>query len=136
MEPVKCRTSKAETSQHDDKQQSDDILTNDNSTVIDWKAALKQSANKTDLARDMLQMLIDYIPEVREVVESSLSQENYDTEALLRHVHKLHGSSAYCGVPRLKQICSTIEKGLNSGSSILDLEPELFELQDEMEESN
>ncbi|WP_114786995.1 two-component sensor histidine kinase BarA [Vibrio tetraodonis] len=131
--PSSVGAGKAETSQHDNKQQSDDILTTDNAMVIDWKAALKQSANKTDLARDMLQMLIDYIPEVREVVESSLSQENDDTDALLRHVHKLHGSSAYCGVPRLKQICSTIEKGLNSGSSILDLEPELFELQDEME---
>ena len=32
--------------------------------IIDWQAALKQAANKEDLARDMLQMLVDFIPEV------------------------------------------------------------------------
>ncbi|MCA2423834.1 response regulator, partial [Vibrio alginolyticus] len=36
--------------------------------IIDWQAALKQSANKEDLAKDMLRMLIDFIPEVEEVV--------------------------------------------------------------------
>ncbi|MGU3842337.1 response regulator, partial [Vibrio diabolicus] len=32
--------------------------------IIDWQAALKQSANKEDLAKDMLRMLIEFIPEV------------------------------------------------------------------------
>ncbi|MFY2509657.1 two-component sensor histidine kinase BarA [Vibrio pectenicida] len=107
--------------------------TENNSLIIDWQVALKQSANKTDLARDMLQMLIDYIPEVSVVVETAIERKDYDREKLLHYIHKLHGSSAYCGVPRLKKVCSTIEKALNSGSSILELEPELFELQDEME---
>ena len=100
-----------------------------------WQKAIFVSEQKKLQFVFVLQMLINYIPEVREVVESSLSQENNDTKTLLRHVHKLYGSIAYCGVPRLKQICSTLEKRLNSGSSIsiLDLESELFELQDEME---
>ena len=101
--------------------------------IIDWQAALKQSANKEDLARDMLQMLVDYVPEVSAIVEGALEDDHFDVQQLIHHVHKLHGSSSYCGVPRLKNICGTIEKALRSGSSIEDIEPELFELQDEME---
>lgn len=104
-----------------------------NTMIIDWQAALKQSANKEDLARDMLQMLVDYIPEVNAIVESALEDEHCDTEQLIHYVHKLHGSSSYCGVPRLKSVCAAIEKALRSGATIEEIEPELFELQDEME---
>ncbi|NRF16755.1 two-component sensor histidine kinase BarA [Vibrio coralliilyticus] len=108
------------------------VIEHDN-IIIDWQAALKQSANKQDLARDMLQMLVDFIPEVSSVVEAALEEDDFDSETLVHHVHKLHGSSSYCGVPRLKKVCATIEKALRSGASLEDIEPELFELQDEME---
>ncbi|KGY13756.1 histidine kinase [Vibrio tubiashii] len=104
-----------------------------NNIIIDWQAALKQSANKQDLAKDMLKMLVDYIPEVSAIVEGALEDDHFDKEQLLHHVHKLHGSSSYCGVPRLKNVCETIEKQLRSGADIAGIEPELFELQDEME---
>ncbi|HAS62188.1 MAG TPA: two-component sensor histidine kinase BarA [Vibrio sp.] len=107
---------------------------NEHSTmIIDWQSALKQAANKEDLAKDMLQMLIDYIPEVNGVVEQALEMDEFDLEQLIHHVHKLHGSCSYSGVPRLKKVCATIEKALRSGKTIEDIEPELFELQDEME---
>ena len=77
-------------------------------------------------------MLIDYIPEISKVVEAALEEE-IDSDDLIHHIHKLHGSSSYCGVPRLKKVCATIERELRSGASIEDIEPELFELQDEME---
>ncbi len=99
---------------------------------IDWDAALKQSANKVDLAKDMLQMLVDFIPEVEEIVEQALEQEDFPREDLIQVIHKLHGSSSYCGVPALKQLCATLEQALRSGASIDDIEPEIFELQDEM----
>ncbi|MGR5546467.1 two-component sensor histidine kinase BarA [Vibrio sp. PNB22_2_2] len=100
--------------------------------IIDWQAALKQSANKEDLAKDMLRMLIDFIPEVEEVVDQALVQEDFSRDDLIHVVHKLHGSSSYCGVPRLKSLCATLEQALCSGADIEDIEPEMFELQDEM----
>ncbi|EKO3801877.1 two-component sensor histidine kinase BarA [Vibrio harveyi] len=100
--------------------------------IIDWQAALKQSANKEDLAKDMLRMLIDFIPEVEEVVDQALEQEDFSRDDLIHVVHKLHGSSSYCGVPRLKSLCATLEQALRSGADIEDIEPEMFELQDEM----
>lgn len=101
--------------------------------IIDWQAALKQAANKEDLARDMLQMLVDFIPEVYEVTEKAIEEDDYSVEELIHVIHKMHGSSSYSGVPRLKSICATLEKELRSGTSIDDVEPELFELQDELD---
>ncbi|MEZ8695035.1 two-component sensor histidine kinase BarA [Vibrio splendidus] len=101
--------------------------------IIDWQAAMKQAANKEDLARDMLQMLVDFIPEVYEAAEKAIENSDYPVEALTHIIHKMHGSSSYSGVPRLKSVCATIEKELRSGTSVEDIEPELFELQDELD---
>ncbi|MGK4720446.1 response regulator, partial [Salmonella enterica] len=40
-----------------------EFIFNQNAT-LDWQLALRQAAGKPDLARDMLQMLIDFLPEV------------------------------------------------------------------------
>ncbi|MDP2575663.1 two-component sensor histidine kinase BarA [Vibrio penaeicida] len=114
--------------------QPDNSADERNSTVIiDWNLALKQAANKEDLAREMLQMLVDYIKEVDQFVEGVINGDEQDNEQLIHHIHKLHGSCSYSGVPRLKKVCAEIEKALRSGSDIETVEPELFELQDEME---
>lgn len=104
-----------------------------NNIIVDWQAALKQAANKEDLAREMLGMLVDSIPEINQVIDMALQDDEYPIADLLHHVHKLHGSCSYSGVPRLKKVCATLEQTLRSGASISDVEPELFELQDEME---
>lgn len=101
--------------------------------IVDWQSALKQAANKVELAKEMLQMLMDYIPEVSDIVEQALEKDDYPVEELLHHIHKLHGSCSYSGVPKLKSVCAILEKSLRTGASIEDVEPELFELQDEMD---
>ncbi|CAK1916681.1 Hpt sensor hybrid histidine kinase [Vibrio crassostreae] len=101
--------------------------------IIDWQAAMRQAANKEDLARDMLQMLVDFIPEVYEAADKAIEDSGYPVEELIHIIHKMHGSSSYSGVPRLKSVCATIEKELRSGTSVEDIEPELFELQDELD---
>ncbi len=102
-------------------------------TVIDWQTALKQAANKEDLAKEMLQMLTHYIADVSEVVTQALENEDFPLEDMLHCIHKLQGGCSYSGVPVLKAVCAEIEKALRSGSHIKDIEPELFELQDEMD---
>ncbi|MDN3631835.1 two-component sensor histidine kinase BarA [Vibrio lentus] len=101
--------------------------------IIDWQAAMKQAANKEDLARDMLRMLVDFIPEVYEAAEKAIEDNDFPVEELIHIIHKMHGSSSYSGVPRLKSVCATIDKELRSGTSIEAIEPELFELQDELD---
>ena len=48
-------------------------------------------------------------------------------------IHKLHGSTGYSGVPRLKKLCHLIEQQLRSGTPATELEPEMLELLDEMD---
>jgi two-component system sensor histidine kinase BarA len=100
-------------------------------TTLDWSLALRQAANKQNLARDMLHMLIDFLPEIRNKVEEQLVGEK--PEDLVDAIHKLHGSCGYSGVPRLKNLCHLIEGQLRSGVSPDELEPELLELLDEMD---
>jgi len=95
----------------------------------DWDLALKQAAGKEDLAKDMLQMLLDYMPEVEMLVNEALDGRDIE---LWPPIHKLHGSCAYSGVPRLKNLCYVIETALKADSTIENIEPELFELIDEM----
>ncbi|EAO1351509.1 two-component sensor histidine kinase BarA, partial [Salmonella enterica] len=52
-----------------------EFIFNPNAT-LDWQLALRQAAGKPDLARDMLQMLIDFLPEVRNKIEEQLVGEN------------------------------------------------------------
>lgn len=110
--------------------ESPEISVNQNAT-FDWQLALRQAAGKPDLARDMLQMLVDFLPEIRNKVEEQLVGEN--PEGLLEAIHKLHGSCGYSGVPRLKNLCQLLEQQLRAGTPESDLEPEFLELLDEMD---
>jgi two-component system sensor histidine kinase BarA len=99
--------------------------------TLDWQLALRQAAGKTDLARELLQMLVAFLPEIRNRVEEQLVGEAPD--GLMESIHKLHGSCSYSGVPRLKNLCKLIEHHLRSGVPAEDLEPEFLELLDEMD---
>lgn len=98
---------------------------------LDWALALRQAANKPDLAHDMLRMLLEFLPEVHEKIALFIAAN--DVTGLREIIHKLHGSASYSGVPRMKQLCHQLEKELLQASDIDALEPELLELQDEME---
>ncbi|AMG59619.1 two-component sensor histidine kinase BarA [Pantoea vagans] len=99
--------------------------------TLDWQLALRQAANKPELARDLLRMLLDFLPEVHAKMAQFMTTN--EVNALREIIHKLHGSASYSGVPRMKQLCHQLERGLLEASDIAALEPELLELQDEME---
>ncbi|MCL6408299.1 response regulator, partial [Dickeya dadantii] len=109
--------------EHDDSQLS-----------LDWALAQQQAANKPELARDLLQMLLDFLPEVRQKIENVLNGQTDDN--IIELVHKLHGSCSYSGVPRLKRICRYLEQQLRNGVHASDLEPEWLELLDEIDNVN
>ncbi len=105
-------------------------LENVSPKTLDWALALRQSANKEGLANDLLQMLIDFLPEVSGRVNAIIQGEKDDSIVAL--IHKLHGSCSYSGVPRLKQLCFYIEQQLRKNASNEELEPEWLELLDEI----
>ncbi|MFP7608255.1 two-component sensor histidine kinase BarA [Serratia quinivorans] len=98
---------------------------------LDWPLALRQAANKPDLAHDLLQMLLDFLPQVSGRVQAIL--DGTPDDGILDLIHKLHGSCSYSGVPRLKQLCFYLEQQLRQGVSNDELEPEWLELLDEIE---
>ncbi|CAI1109211.1 two-component sensor histidine kinase BarA [Serratia quinivorans] len=98
---------------------------------LDWPLALRQAANKPDLAHDLLQMLLDFLPQVSDRVQAIL--DGTPDDGILDLIHKLHGSCSYSGVPRLKQLCFYLEQQLRQGVSNDELEPEWLELLDEIE---
>jgi two-component system sensor histidine kinase BarA len=98
---------------------------------IDWALARQRAGGKTDLAIDMLNMLLDSIPPARNSISQATDKE--DPEAILKHVHKLHGACCYTGVPRLKSLAETIETHVKKTGDADDVMPELYELIDEMD---
>jgi two-component system sensor histidine kinase BarA len=135
---LKPETDEAITLEHQEPIELEEIQVEEsapvNATVaIDWPLALRQAANKENLAKDMLKMLVASFKEINQVIEMALNDDEYPATDLLHHIHKLHGSCSYSGVPRLKKVCETLEHTLRSGARVQDVEPELFELQDEME---
>ncbi len=90
-----------------------------NETIIDWEQCLKLANNKPDLAKDLLSILIEELPAARENIEAAYLKKNY--RELYQYVHKLHGASCYCGVPRLRKLIAMVENQLKvSNTNTLD----------------
>lgn len=81
--------------------------------VLDPEEGLQLAAGKADLARDMLKMLLDGLPEDSRNI--SAAQERGDQTELREIIHKLHGASRYCGVPQLRACCQAAETKLKKG---------------------
>lgn len=96
--------------------------------LIDWPMALQRAAGKSELAQEMLLLLIKSLPLAEKHIQQAISDN--DPQGLLHTIHKLHGACCYTGVPRLKTLLETIETQLKKGASITTLEPELYELDD------
>ena len=82
------------------------------SNPIDWQLCLKLANNKADLAQEMLSIFINEVPVTIENISTSFA--SHDFKELHRHIHKLHGATCYCGLPRLKTIVADTETSLKS----------------------
>ncbi|WP_288337232.1 two-component sensor histidine kinase BarA [uncultured Pseudoalteromonas sp.] len=101
------------------------------SSRIDWPLALQRAGGKNELALEMLNMLLLSIPETLNLLTKAIDDEA--CEQVLSIVHKFHGACCYTGVPKLKSLAETIETSLKNECVLENIEPELFELQDELE---
>jgi len=96
--------------------------------LIDWTQALQRAAGKAELAEEMLQLLIQSLPQASRQIQQAITDN--EQQLLLHALHKLHGACCYSGVPRLKNLLEGLETQLKKGASIKSLEPELSELED------
>jgi len=100
--------------------------------VIDWPLALKRSANKADLAKEMFLGLVESLPETRQSIQEAITTQ--DVAQIKRLVHKLNGACCYTGAPNLAKITTQLETQLKMGLSIEELEPEFLEFFEHIEQ--
>jgi two-component system sensor histidine kinase BarA len=84
------------------------LPTEDLTGSVDIPLCLKLANNKHALARDMLSMLLSGLESEKQQINAALASGAF--EELEELVHKLYGSSCYCGVPRLKHISGLLDK--------------------------
>ncbi|GAA5218406.1 two-component sensor histidine kinase BarA [Corallincola platygyrae] len=97
---------------------------------IDWDLALKRAGGRESLAQEMLQMLLDSLPDVSDSLNKAYQEQ--DRAELLHHVHKLNGACCYTGVPALNKLANELETLLKQGIELPDIEPEYLEMLDEI----
>jgi len=84
----------------------------DANSSVDINLCLKLANNKPQLARDMLRMMLEGLPIEKQQINQAIADNN---DAVLNElVHRLYGSSCYCGVPRLKSISGFLDKLLQA----------------------
>lgn len=81
--------------------------------VIDLPLGLERASGKLDLAKDMFSMLIGNLEEDRSRLQQLREQSDY--KGMLEAVHRLHGATHYCGVPRVQQAARHAEVLLKQG---------------------
>jgi len=84
----------------------------DANASVDVSLCLRLANNKPLLARDMLKMMLDGLPGEKLQINQAIAESN---DALFNElIHRLYGSSCYCGVPRLKSISGFLDKLLQA----------------------
>lgn len=78
--------------------------------VFDAKLALHNSNQNAQLAIDLFNMLLDSLAQETQQIMDAWEQEQF--ASLLEQVHKLHGATRYCGVPKLTQALENLETAL------------------------
>jgi len=78
--------------------------------AIDVELGLRLAANKPNVAKELLDQFMEYLPDSHDKMK--VAHAANDLDELLNQVHKLHGACCYCGVPRLKESVAILETAL------------------------
>ena len=81
---------------------------------FDWQQALQACQGKADLAEELLALLLAELPFVKQQIQRALAGQH---PQLVDTIHRLHGSSGYCGSQHLTDLCHLLEKQLRNGAS-------------------
>ncbi|VAW91212.1 hypothetical protein MNBD_GAMMA23-320 [hydrothermal vent metagenome] len=76
-------------------------------SLFDKELALSQAGGNAELAKELFEMLIKDLPSQQETMNKGHSQQ--DKQTFWDATHKIHGGTAYCGVPDLKKACKLLE---------------------------
>lgn len=112
-EPVSSALKQSKSAQSDGalKQKQEDAAASSTDSgempVVDWRDALMRSANKADLAKQLLLMMQDSVKD--ELLDLQKAWDNRDREQLAQIAHRILGASRYSGVPQIRQASQDLE---------------------------
>lgn len=81
--------------------------------LFDKDLALSQAGDNPELAQELFEMLINDLPQSQQAMNQAHKDNNKD--AFWDATHKIHGGTAYCGVPDLKTACKALEDEIKAG---------------------
>jgi len=76
-------------------------------SLFDKDLALKQAGGNAELAKELFEMLVKDLPISLELAKNA--HRNLNKDLFWDAIHKIHGGTAYCGVPDLKSSCKLLE---------------------------
>ena len=90
-----------------EKQNSNQLENQSTLAIYDNDEAIKLAGGNTQLADELFSMLVKELPDHAKRIKQT--KEKDDSEKLKQHVHKLHGATSYCGVPKLRKAAKQLE---------------------------
>lgn len=94
--------------------------------ILDKSEALEKAGGKADLAKELFGMLLGELPGLKELMNIAYQANN--AQDFWDHTHKIHGSTAYCGVPALRLSASNLEDAIKQNKSFAEMETKLMQL--------
>ena len=83
--------------------------------IYDINLSLQLAGGNSELAKQMLGLLCKALPEQRSAINTAA--ESGDMETLYQQVHKVTGSTRYCGVPALADASEVLGRQLKNGNT-------------------
>ncbi len=80
--------------------------------ILDIPQAIEQAGGNPELAKELFTMLLSELPGQKEKLNQAFAKG--DKQAIWDHTHKLHGSTAYCGVPALRKAAKELEEAIKA----------------------
>ena len=80
--------------------------------MLDIPQAIEQAGGNPELAKELFAMLLKDLPVMQEKLNQAL--KNDDRQGLWEQAHKIHGATAYCGVPTLQTTVRDLEIAIKS----------------------
>ncbi|WP_018299048.1 histidine kinase dimerization/phospho-acceptor domain-containing protein [Fangia hongkongensis] len=100
------------------KTKENDMLHHSEQTdsYIDIEFGKSLAGGDEAFAREMIKAFMDALEQAW--LEIKTSYDNKDKVVLKAAVHKLHGASSYCGLPKMKEALLTLEKALSNSDQV------------------
>ncbi len=95
-------------------------------SLFDKELALNQAGGNAELALELFEMLVKDLPAYQRAMNQAFTENNRENS--WEATHKIHGGTAYCGVPDLKASCKTLEDMIKNLQSDDDMHSETMRI--------